>query len=219
MVCPITYNCAREFKRSVSARGYLYEDIIEHYDELIRLAQQDEPSEQTLRLRGFYAVETIYHDLPEVFYASDLLLSGRLKDANKLRFKQFPRSSDGLNNLIDDCNMYFVDFTVAQSENSLIGRTDERIVWRYSNDLLSKLKDLLQICIEAASALRPRLGGGVDGFGTIGTLLALAVETAHIRVHRQGIIYLETLLRTSIHNPASPFIRDAEFVAKNPRAV
>ena len=58
MACPITQACYKDLTKSFEGRSYLYDDLLEQWFELGDEISRSMPSEQALRLRGFYIVES-----------------------------------------------------------------------------------------------------------------------------------------------------------------
>lgn len=206
MACPITYSCCRELhKNFFGGRGYLFEDLRDRWNELVEAANRDNPSDQALRLRGFYVVEVIYHD-----FIADRPNSYRPADERRqqLAFQQYPRSREGLQQLSALCSRELVALTADQGELHLMGGDGD--ITAMASGLVAESLDLPKValgaCMQAATVLSSQLRDDVTGIGHLGTLLAVVLLKAS-KMPERCIFYLESLLRTNIHNPVSPFNR------------
>lgn len=212
MVCPITHACFRELNRTyfVNER-YLYEDLADAWMELGEAIQRDEPSDQSLRLRGCYLVEVLYTFAVDRLQVSHCFTPKCCGQPAKDKvpgpiFREYPRSYEGLTALIQVCERELVALTADQGEMLLIGEESDTSSWKMLADQLDIPKFMLTVCGNAAMHLRGGLGADVSSLPAIGRLFAMALIRGSIGPS-SATTYLRASLRTNIHNPTSPFNR------------
>lgn len=204
MACPITLKCYKALTKQffLSSERYLYEDLFDDWVELRVEIERDMPSEQALRLRGFYVVEFIYHHLAPRWAGTP----HRQERALKMAVEQHPRSVEGLTSIIENCEREFRSLTVDQGEMQMMGDSCDEATWRLIVDQLDIPKYVLVSCVKAAKILRTSLHGGTDNLGTLGHVFALDLIKASVTPDTCKL-YMTSLLRTTIHNPVSPVNR------------
>ena len=204
MACPITLKCYKALTKQffLSQDRFLYEDLFDDWVELRVEIERDLPSEQALRLRGFYVVEFIYHHLATKWEGTEM---GKAR-AIRLATTQYPRSSEGLSDLIESCEKEMRSLTADQGELQLLGDSGDEAAWKLLADQMDLPKFMLASCVKAAKLLRASLGGGTDGLGSLGHLFALDLIKASVTPDACKL-YMVSLLRTNIHNPCSPVNR------------
>ena len=204
MVCPITNACFRELNRTYFVdQGYLYEDLADSWMEVGAAIQRDEPSEQSLRLRGFYLVELIYRNF--AFDRAQEYGHSANNRARNLIPREYPRSYEGLTAVIRACERERYALTVDQGEMLLVGG-DHSSSWKLLADRLDVPKFMLTACTSAATRLRSSLASGTEDLTSIGHLFATVLVKGSVSPSR-AINYLRTSLLVNIHNPISPFNR------------
>lgn len=189
MACPIVTKAHRELTKVFfdDDMRYLYEDLLDRWEEIGSDANTSEPSEQALRLRGFYIVGL----LSRICYTP--------QDRTSVFTQPRHRSVNGLSSLIQDCSAVSRQLRLQQVELQLLGQHEADML---VCEQLEKKKRTLQLCAEIATILRARMAGGAKGFTQMGFLFASALREAktpgELCCH-----HLETVLRIDIHNPIS----------------
>lgn len=197
MACPITKSAHKELtRRFFIDQGYLYEDLLDRWESVGENASLSEPSEQALRLRGFYVVETA-HRLIDFRASSDTW--DRL---SSWALHRYPRSTEGLNRFIQDCTKVHRKLLVDQGEIRLM--EGNSFSCQAACDRIEGAMQVLSLCQQAGGVLRARLLGGTHGFNQLGSLFGEALVNAKLSAEA-CIPYLETLLMIDIHNPVSPY--------------
>lgn len=208
MACPITKACYVDLSDIFKERSYLYDDLIEKWVAVGSEISRSMPSEQALRLRGFYAVEAMLKLLREPSLRISAIEDGTTQmmadRIAKFMTSSYPRSTEGLNKLIEDCRRGYRGLTVDQGELSLVCDTEGVTAWKLICSHIEGPKAVLVSCAEAAGILRARLGGGTRGIGKIGHIYATALITTN-RSMEECHSVLSTLLRIDINNAVSPF--------------
>ncbi len=202
MACPITHKCYKTLSRQffTSSQRYLYEDLWDNWVEFGEEIQRDEPSEQALRLRGFYVVEVLFYILSSSWSGPPFGKPRILRNT----FQPPERSAEGLTRVISQCEEEISELAADQGEMELLGDEGEDATWKLLVEQMDKPKAVLTACAKAATVLRANLRGGTKCYASLGHLFAVAL----VRVNctpETCLLHLTTLLRISLHNPVSPF--------------
>ena len=220
--CPLTIaflDSLREFNRKKhepkrkpdGVTFLLVDDLEDSTGDLREEAQDSTPDNTALSLRGFYAVEVLYHEiLPSALSPVTAGSSLGTMAAGGARLRRianwrFPRSYEGLTGLLDAIRALKEDSKAVSVAMSLDRRIDSGLRDHHRSLTSSWLvvSDTLEgVVIE----LRKFMRGGVTRWEIIGSGLALAIKQANL-LDEEALLHASVLLGINRHNAVHPWDR------------
>lgn len=220
--CALTREYLKTLLKYVGEVGwYLYDDLKSDFEELQELAEENRPHLTALKLRGFYAVEVLYHQvLPKLALprapsknlrkgvrAAIPSLDGLIEGGQKMEEYhtwRFPRSYEGLTALITVMRELMEDTEVEDIALQLDGRILPA-VRSMRADLNTPWKEVLVCTEKLAEDLRRQLSPeGTALWPAIGARFASACLAANEEMS-DCLVYARRLLAINQENAITPW--------------
>lgn len=211
MTCPVSWGCYRQLQRHHFG-GYgrerttfvRYDDLLPEWEELGELVESSSPSLTEQRLRAFYAVEAIYFFLiPMGHYPVDEI------DMKQLFQVKRPRTSEGLENLIETCEQAERKLRIRRGQAQLMGQS-HRPALKLMTSSMSNMESEVKRCKEAAANLRSSLDGYDPGPAKVGEIFGDLLITARTPM-THCMQSMKTMLSINLMNAISPWNQTNRF--------
>lgn len=167
------------------------------WEELGDLIERDASPSSTRRLRAFYALEVI---------------GSYLHDPNLVDLFngiQRTRDDEGLDSLIATCTEAKKTLVMRRGHAQLLGAARKPALQLLSSSMRNT-EDLIQICQEAAAAMKAALRGNDSELEKVGRLLADAFACKRVSLEK-AIEHMQAMLGISLDNPVSPWNQSTRF--------
>jgi len=202
--CPITHACLHIVRQSRDTSPTLFNFSEEDkWGELEEEASANAPSNESQRLRAFYAIEVIYHELlPQLFFS--------ISDPDFQRaFMELraSRSVEGLDELLGVIHRFKRKTGARRTILKIKGNKNDNS--QQLAELLKRPNKVLEACASAVEALKKSLRSDqVRGLSTVGQALANSfIESSESQDSIQG--HLTTLLTITAGKAVTPWNRKA----------
>jgi len=203
LACPITCACLHIIRQSRDTSPALFSIFVgeeDNWGELEEEARTNAPSIESQRLRAFYAIEVIYHELlPQLFFS--------ISDPDFQRaFMELraSRSVEGLDDLLGVIQKFKRKTGARRTILKLKGNKADNS--QQLAELLQRPNKVLKACESAAEALKKSLRSSNVGLSVVGSALGHSlVESSETLDNIQN--HLVILLTITTRKAVSPWNR------------
>jgi hypothetical protein len=169
MTCPVTASFLKVIESEfVRLNKDLYGPAIDLLQELKAQAKHSTPDLAVIRIRAFYCLECI-RSIHVIVSDGATWVTG---NAPHYAMHEYPRSWDGLTQLLGDIDAYERTLVLDATEMAMAPAKARPVSFQYLSSSSTRTTELLELCKKGARVLRRSLKEDADDLFKLGALLA-----------------------------------------------